>query len=593
MALQIENLRGLGKGMSSALRLGVRGLHGPPKMNEYTEKAVYPKISPFKNDIEKRIYRTKEEVKTMKTVEEKMYQINRPKRFGWYSFMVKTNSLTSDILDWAKFSTCTEVVDGLPSQLVYDEEKDKQVDQIISQLGKEIELAIKNEEHIEYLKEVTNDRIHYSEKFALGKDTFTETDKEMKRSKFIIKRIHNLIHSHLSLTEPHILNSVENHKPRVEGFWFRGGIRPDKNMLKKRKGLQSYLKRKVSNTMTEKDRTKWEKMLDSKDDEFVNQAYERAIQVHTDSVLHMRHADPLAEFVGRDDELCTNVSIPIVDYDPRVFELPTMCQHGTNIPGCWPQDNNRMGMLAYHDRVNRYRDAEHFHRYPTEEVLRMQDIAKAIFSNFSWTLGQAVQLGFSPLTELTFPLVSQSVNTDGRLWSFFAYQMNSCDLSSNDHTSRTHQNLLWTHPTVQLYNKIEDGKLTNFDPDCLRPLIKMYLNKPKVRSYDMTPYLDPECPLVTDHPDPYQRKRFFDIVRDQLSNRPPSVGSEKPELYQWEKIKIVDNNAMPAQFALTRRRRWFHMAKIDPLGKEHWHPEFVNTDEKTNKYIPRLSLIHI
>ncbi len=46
MAFQLENLRGLGKGLnSSVLRLGVRSLHGPPKANEYVETAVYPKIS--------------------------------------------------------------------------------------------------------------------------------------------------------------------------------------------------------------------------------------------------------------------------------------------------------------------------------------------------------------------------------------------------------------------------------------------------------------------------------------------------------------------------------------------------------------------
>ena len=37
-------------------------------------------------------------------------------------------------LDWAKFSTCTKVIEGLPSQLVYDKEEDKKVDQVISQV---------------------------------------------------------------------------------------------------------------------------------------------------------------------------------------------------------------------------------------------------------------------------------------------------------------------------------------------------------------------------------------------------------------------------------------------------------------------------
>eukprot|EP00088_Acartia_fossae_P007972 TRINITY_DN1374_c0_g1_i7.p1 TRINITY_DN1374_c0_g1~~TRINITY_DN1374_c0_g1_i7.p1 ORF type:complete len:174 (+),score=48.04 TRINITY_DN1374_c0_g1_i7:40-522(+) len=113
----------------------------------------------------------------------------------------------------------------------------------------------------------------------------------------------------------------------------------------------------------------------------------------------------------------------------------------------------------------------------------------------------------------------------------------------------------------------------------------MYLNKPKERAYNMRPYLDPAVPLVTDHPDPYQRKQFLEIIRNQMAQKPHHM--RKPEIYMWEKVKLIDNVAMPKQFALTRRRRWWHMQKFDPLGKEHWHPEFVNYDQKELKYIPK------
>jgi len=89
---------------------------------------------------------------------------------------------------------------------------------------------------------------------------------------------------------------------------------------------------------------------------------------------------------------------------------------------------------------------------------------------------------------------------------------------------------------------------------------------------------------VTNFPDDYQRNRFLEIVRNQLSNRPKAV--KKPEMYLWEKLLLVDNNALP-QLGLARRRPWWYMSKIDFLGKEHWHPEFVNTDEKRDRYIPK------
>ena len=31
----------------------------------------------------------------------------------------------------------------------------------------------------------------------------------------------------------------------------------------------------------------------------------------------MRHEDPLDQFLSRDDSLCTDIDIPLVDFDPR------------------------------------------------------------------------------------------------------------------------------------------------------------------------------------------------------------------------------------------------------------------------------------
>ena len=44
--------------------------------------------------------------------------------------------------------------------------------------------------------------------------------------------------SHQSCKNKILIPSVEDVDARVEGFWFRGGIQPDKSMIKKREGLQ-------------------------------------------------------------------------------------------------------------------------------------------------------------------------------------------------------------------------------------------------------------------------------------------------------------------------------------------------------------------
>jgi len=582
MGMQLKNLLGLSIRLGSQWkRVGVRSLHGPPKVNEYVEVAQYPAIKPFKSQAEKDTAKAKQMVKDLKTVEEKMYQINRPKMYGWYTYKVSPDYISADFKDWSKFATCTDTIEGLPDQLQYNEDKDKLVDDVIAAVGGEIEQAIEGEQYVEYQYDVTNDRIQYREPGVRGKHVLRQDYIDNRRSEYLIKRIHHIIQSHLALQVDHVRDSVEDVDARVEGFWFRGGIQPDKSMIKKREGLQ----RKVRNRIM-KAEYYGSSLLTPIEDEYVYAPYERAIQIEHKTVLQTRYMDPLDEFVDRDSDVCTNINIPQLDHDPRSYGVTTKCQHGTNIPGFWPQDNNSMGLLAFHSRKNGW----DYHRIGSEfenveEVERDQDISKGILTNFAWTLGQAAWLGFSPLTELTFPLASQSVNTDGRLWSYFAYQLNTCDLSSNDNSSHTHQNLLWHHPTEQLYNKIEDGKVVDFNPDCLRPLIKMYLNKPKVRNYSMTPYLDSEVPLVTKHADKYQREEFLKIIRGQTAKKKQLL-YRKPEIFAWEKIKLIDSNVM-AWMGVERRRRWWHMRKMDPLGKEHWDPEFISTDEKTDRYIPK------
>jgi len=76
------------------------------------------------------------------------------------------------------------------------------------------------------------------------------------------------------------------------------------------------------------------------------------------------------------------------------------------------------------------------------------------------------------------------------------------------------------------------------------------------------------------------------MIRKMLNSLVPNQKMPKPELYYWEKMLLVDHNMMP-EMSLNRRQRWWHMYKYDFLGKEHWHPEFVNADVKKNTYIAK------
>ena len=48
---------------------------------------------------------------------------------------------------------------------------------------------------------------------------------------------------HLAPSNPHLLDSSEDFNARNEAFWFRGGIGPDKSMIKKREGRKKFEER--------------------------------------------------------------------------------------------------------------------------------------------------------------------------------------------------------------------------------------------------------------------------------------------------------------------------------------------------------------
>ena len=73
----------------------LRSLHGPGRPQEHTATPQYPPIkvgtpeswlsSSFHSQEKKKFEEATEFMKNLKTVEEKQYQINRPKYYGWYS----------------------------------------------------------------------------------------------------------------------------------------------------------------------------------------------------------------------------------------------------------------------------------------------------------------------------------------------------------------------------------------------------------------------------------------------------------------------------------------------------------------------------
>lgn len=60
---------------------------------------------------------------------------------------------------------------------------------------------------------------------------------------------------------------------------------------------------------------------------------------------------------------------------------------------------------------------------------------------------------------MTYPLVTQTVITNGKLWSFYVYQLNTTLVHSEHTANNPRRNLCWGTPELKLFEAIEDGRV--------------------------------------------------------------------------------------------------------------------------------------
>lgn len=70
--------------------------------------------------------------------------------------------------------------------------------------------------------------------------------------------------------------------------------------------------------------------------------------------------------------------------------------------------------------------------------------------------------GFTICNELTYPLVNQSIITNGKTWSFYIYQLNTMRFfkSQDDTTSPiAPNNICWGTKQTELFHNITDDRI--------------------------------------------------------------------------------------------------------------------------------------
>ncbi|CAG9856704.1 unnamed protein product [Phyllotreta striolata] len=496
---------------------------------EYTSTPNYPPILDLSP--EKKRERMKDEsydqIKAVKTVEEKQIKLNMPKYYGFKSYMLLENKCGYNMLPMTQHATRTHLVvnKGLP-----DYYKEFNVDELANKLKSEVEEALSIEiDGYQRLHDLTNE--------ALEKE-----DLEDIVSSSLIKRINRIIMNELSLDLQDTQVDIE---PRIEASWNVGGIVPPSSVVNSRKGVP-WLKDRI------------------------DEPTDRVMVYKGVPILTLRSKLPLKSVIPLSESENPDLDVPVFDCDPRTIGTTTEYRHMTNIPGFWPGDPHTFGLLSYHKRgymhlrKDRYNDLN-----DDQEAIHRQGILTA----FGWLMAQAHYLGFNTFNDLTYPLVTQTVVTNGKTWSFYTYQMNTTMLCERFFKSNPRRNICWATDQMDLFEDIADGKLIGFNDEVLKNLLKFYLNRPESPlGINLTPYLSNEEKLCSDYEDDHKRKWLEDMFKFLMSNRPRH--KLVYEIYAWEKIYKIDNKTR----FMDKRLRPFELFQ---------HPYQRRLDETCPRYIPK------
>lgn len=307
---------------------------------------------------------------------------------------------------------------------------------------------------------------------------------------------------------------------------------------------------------------------------FAKDPLNRAFRFQGTPILTLRHQLPLQPFDNVDFSELTeenkNIGIEeVAPIDPHARGWTFDHQHGVIVPGFWPGNVREYGLLSFYDRSILVNRLQSYGEADNQEAIH----SLGINASYSYAYAQACYQGFSTFNDITYPLCAQTVITDGKTWSFYRYQLNTTIMHTNVDGPNYKYNQCWGTKDMQLYDRIENGKVQGLNDDVLKQLVKFYLAEPKARDYEMKPYLDPHDKKIADIENVERRTWLEKTFKYLVSKRPRQI--LLPEIFDWEKIYKINNNTRPIQ---DKRRRFYNYG-INPFQRR--------LDEHLPKYIPR------
>ncbi|XP_038221970.1 28S ribosomal protein S30, mitochondrial [Zerene cesonia] len=501
--------------------------------NEYTETPNYPPIQDM--SLQARKLRDREtiyeNIKNINTVEEKQIGLNMPKYYGWPCVMLNENVIPYNAMPLVQYYTRTyfKLIDKLPD--IYNETSD-----LADSIVKEIK------SHIEDCILIENEGVQRN--INLSTAISEEQQKEDALAKNVVRQINRIITNNITDKVPHILSSQVDYDPRVEAFWFMGGTDVPQKVVNYRYKFP-WLKKRL------------------------HEPIDRPIQYIGSPILTLRNHLPLKPLVPYSEVENPKFKVAKFKHVPESVGYFVEFRHGTNIPGYWPGDLDEFGLLSYHNRGHILCRKQSYGPQDNLEALHCQ----AMKASFGWLLGQANYQGFTSYNDMTYPLTTQTVITNGHLISLYAYQLNTIAMNIDKVDNNLKHNICFGTQPMKLYEKIEDGKVHDLNEDTLKMLVQFYLNAPEEREHEMKPYLGKEEQLVSDIEDDNKRCWLEARYKHLMSNRPRH--NLLPEIYHWEKIYKIQHQTR----FFEAKRRPFEFG-ISPYKRR--------LDEHLPTYIPKV-----
>lgn len=156
-----------------------------------------------------------------------------------------------------------------------------------------------------------------------------------------------------------------------------------------------------------------------------------------------------------------NDSLPPVQYTPRsmnMFEHPF----------------NQITVFGGFTRHSRFPFGHTVLYVDSRSLSEDQLAAHALVTLFSQATAQTTQDGHKLDEDLHYPLANQGIFTNGQLFAYFCYQLNTLDLKDSD----GRWNVLYIGPTLKLFESVIPGEgVRGFNPECAKLFMQLILQK--------------------------------------------------------------------------------------------------------------------